>query len=158
MLEMMDYRDRLIPEPMSGCHLWEGGLNTCGYGLAKRGAGRSRLVHRRVWEDECGPIPDGMCVLHKCDTPSCANPDHLYVGTKRQNTRDMVERQRWKKPPAQCGAQNVFAKLTDVQVCEIRTACRNGETQRSAARRHGVSESLVSLIIRRMVWDYPAAG
>ena len=50
------------------------------------------LAHRFVWQLINGPIPDGHCVLHKCDTPACVNPEHLFVGTHSDNTRDMIKK------------------------------------------------------------------
>ena len=65
-----------IPVPESGCWLWLGAEKGNGYGNVKQGR-RNTTAHRRSWEEHNGPIPKGMHVCHKCDTPSCVNPDHL---------------------------------------------------------------------------------
>jgi hypothetical protein len=65
-------------EPTTGCWLWSKGLDTRGYGHLYVGD-RLQLAHRVSWEAFHGPIPDGLCVLHKCDTPSCVNCDGRFV-------------------------------------------------------------------------------
>lgn len=55
---------------------------------------RKAYVHRLVWIEENGPIPTGMCVLHKCDNPPCINIDHLFLGTQSDNIDDMVRKGR----------------------------------------------------------------
>lgn len=85
--------DKVIPEPMSGCHLWIGAMTTRGYGSFAVD-GRPEKAHRVAWAlAHGGHTPDGW-VLHRCDNPSCVNPMHLYVGTPKDNARDMVVRGR----------------------------------------------------------------
>lgn len=75
------------------CWIWAGTKTAAGYGQL-RVNGRKMYAHRYAYELEYGPIPDGLCVLHACDTPQCVNPEHLRVGTIADNSRDMVERDR----------------------------------------------------------------
>lgn len=79
-----------------GCWLWRGALNDSGYGIlaAHRLGLRYARVHRLMWEMHDGPIPDGLMIRHRCDTPACVNPDHLEPGTQEDNMGDMVERGR----------------------------------------------------------------
>ena len=80
------------------CHLWTGSTTGPGYGQIGGGKkGVVLLAHRVAWELAHGPIPDGMCVLHKCDVRACVNPTHLFLGTKKDNTHDMLRkgRDRW---------------------------------------------------------------
>lgn len=84
---------KVMPEPMSGCHLWIGALDRKGYG-SFRSEGRTVRAHRLAWEREHGPIPDGLYVCHRCDNPGCVNPDHLFLGTQGRNLRDMARRGR----------------------------------------------------------------
>lgn len=75
------------------CLEWTGARFTRGYG-AKKVGGRMRRVHRLEWERVHGLIPEGMCVLHRCDNPPCYNLDHLFLGTVLDNTRDMIAKGR----------------------------------------------------------------
>lgn len=73
-----------------GCWIWTAATDLSGYGVYDgRGA-----VHRLVYEDRHGTIPEGMIVMHTCDAPGCVNPDHLKVGTHAENVADMVEKGR----------------------------------------------------------------
>jgi hypothetical protein len=104
----IDYGDpfeRYIPEPNTGCWLWIGSSFGPGkYGqMYRRGeGGRVRMIgaHRAFWERENGPVPVGMYVCHRCDTPPCVNTSHLFLGTARDNNRDMVAKGRAGNPRA----------------------------------------------------------
>lgn len=76
----------LVVEQPSGCWHWNGGLNSCGYGLAFY-AGRSLGAHRMAWELFRGPIPAGLEIDHLCRVPRCVNPLHLEPVTHRENMR-----------------------------------------------------------------------
>ncbi len=82
-----------IPEPNSGCWLWTGSLTSGGYGCCWWD-GKQTNAHRFSWLAYRGEIPSGQLVLHKCDMPSCVNPDHLFLGTAADNMRDMVAKGR----------------------------------------------------------------
>lgn len=84
--------DNSIPEPNSGCWLWLAGLHSDGYGLIRDG--RTRTAHRVMWEQLHGPLGEGECVLHRCDNRLCVNPDHLWLGTLRDNAIDMARKKR----------------------------------------------------------------
>ena len=67
------------------CWEYAGNKNKGGYGIVGH---NSILIHRLSYEYYIGPIPKGLCVLHKCDNPACFNPKHLFLGTKVDNMRD----------------------------------------------------------------------
>jgi hypothetical protein len=75
------------------CWPWTGRCDTFGYG--RIGIERKEHpAHRVAYELTRGPIPDGICVLHHCDHPACCNPAHLFLGTKKDNTQDMIAKGR----------------------------------------------------------------
>lgn len=80
-----------MPEPNSGCWLWTGSyIRKYGQLTCVRLFGPiPQYAHRASWVAFKGPIPDGLCVCHKCDTRGCVNPDHLWIGTQTDNLRDM---------------------------------------------------------------------
>lgn len=134
-----------IPEPNSGCYLWLRSVNKKGYGQI--GVHRKiHLAHRWAWERENGKIPEGLCVLHKCDTPGCVNPDHLFLGTSVDNNLD-----RDRKGRVQHGERHVRARLTEDQVRAIREDPR---TTRVIGAEYGINCTAVSEIKRRVTWKH----
>lgn len=128
------FEDRFIPVTESGCWLWIGADygNDDGYGRFCLG-GRNQKAHRCSWQLYVGEIPSGMLVLHKCDTPGCVNPDHLYLGTHADNTRDKESRNRGNQAK---GEDHGFAKLTEQDVIEIR---KSSDSFTAIARRYGIN-------------------
>lgn len=77
------------------CWEWHGGRSRNGYGLICC-EGKMKGTHRVSWIVHNGPIPGGLYVLHKCDNPCCWRPDHLFLGTQKDNMRDMHEKGRFR--------------------------------------------------------------
>jgi hypothetical protein len=133
-----------------GCWIWTGGRDQKGYGCF---AGRK--AHRWSWELHNGPIPPGMLACHHCDNPPCVNPAHLFLGTAKDNSADMVAKGRVKRPClGKKGADGHNAKLTDDDVREIRRLSALGLSTRKIGHRFGVSKFPVSEILRGKTWAH----
>jgi hypothetical protein len=140
-----------IPEPNSGCWLWLRSLNQDGYGSMSVRS-RSDRTHRVAWRSFKGVIPRGMCVCHRCDVRSCVNPDHLFLGTKRDNDADMRAKGRHSPLPSTRGERNARAKLGEGDVGEIRRRRRQGENWKILAREYGVSHKTIWKVNAGLSW------
>jgi len=141
--------ERTDRSSLFGCWEWTGGRLAKGYGVLHRNK-RLVLAHRRAYTLAVGPIPAGKMILHSCDNPPCVNPAHLRPGTVRDNARDAVERGRL-TPPTSVGSANAAAKLTEVQVRNIRRLYSKGAGGRLADQ-FGVSRSTVCRIAKGKAW------
>lgn len=122
--------NKICPEAITGCWLWTGSISPKGYGQINSGGhrGKPRRTHRAAWELYRGPIPDGLQVLHKCDTPTCVNPDHLFLGTGADNMKDKANKGRGTPPPHYYGHRHHMAVLTAEQEADVQRRLRSGDT------------------------------
>jgi hypothetical protein len=145
-----------------GCWPWAEGR--CGSGYGKfRYATKGYASHRLAYEIQHGPIPEGLCVLHRCDNPPCCNPAHLFAGTHADNMKDRNSKGRQARgdkvasrlyPGIRKGTLNGRARLTESTVVLIRAEYANGATLVELAQQHGVSFSAVSRLVRRETWAH----
>lgn len=134
-----------IEQSESGCWLYTGGISSSGYGVLSV-KGRSAHAHRVAYEIRCGAIPDGQCVLHRCDVRRCINPDHLFLGTLADNNRDTMNKGR---TADRRGEKNTQMKFTDEQVGRMRSMYATRRySQRQLAAAFGASQQHVSDIVR----------
>jgi hypothetical protein len=132
-----------LPEPNSGCLLWEGCVNPAGYGVV-RWEGKANLAHRVAYRLQHGAIPAGFAVCHRCDTPACVNPAHLFAAAQPENVADMDRKGRRKNAPL-IGERHPNSKLTSAQVAEAR---RHAGSATPLARRFGVTPEQINNIRR----------
>lgn len=147
----------------SGCWLWTGPKNNHGYGVlrlvrvpgAKR---RGEFAHRLAWEITHG-APSALCVLHRCDTPACVRPEHLFEGTKRDNSRDMVAKGRQKHGPCigNAGLGNSSAKVTPDMAREMRRQRMAGIPLRDIEERFGVASPTLHAVLSGRHWTVRGA-
>jgi hypothetical protein len=127
----------------NGCWQWRSHTDKDGYGVLP-GTRKNIRAHRLSYEIHTGSIPDEMLVCHHCDNPGCVNPDHLFVGTQKDNALDALNKGRH-----YIGEKNGRAKLTKENVNEILTSSMNG---RQLAARFGVSKSTINNVRRGATW------
>ena len=142
------FRRHVGPTNERGCQLWTGCRNANGYGNLKIN-GVVVSAHRVAWTIARGPIPDGLHVLHTCDTPACVTVAHLFLGTHADNMTDKNAKGRVK-----CG-EDAGSKLTTAQVIEIRELYKvGGISIPQLATRFGIGRTTVHSIIHRRDWKH----
>lgn len=134
------------PEPNTCCWLWTGWLTAKGYGHFTTQTPAGKIASRVSWFLHNGQIPKGLNVCHKCDTPACVNPDHLFLGTQAENMLDARLKGR------------TWAKLTDEQVREILRKFEAGGTKKGLAREYGVHEKTIKRITDGEWWRTIGGG
>ncbi len=111
---------------------------------------RSTPAHRFAFWFSTGIDPEGLCVCHSCDNPSCVNPAHLWLGTQQDNVRDRV-----KKGRSIHGERQHSAKLTEAEVLTIRARyVAGGCSYPKLGKEYGVDQTLICAIIHRKVWTH----
>lgn len=122
--------------------------NRAGYGRIMINGKRS-MAHRLAYELAHGPIPEGLIVRHKCDNPPCINPDHLELGTDRDNMDDRILRMSGRR-----GVDMHTAKLTESGVRDVRRRVNDGESRRAVARSLGISHTAINGLINGKRWRH----
>jgi hypothetical protein len=148
------------------CVEFSGCLLPNGYGKVGH-YGKTYLAHRFAWLANNAEIPDGMCVCHKCDNRKCINPEHLFLGTRTDNMRDMIAKGRqrfvglnsknWRKPSSRKGSDNGMAVLDDKKVREIRTIRSELNLCTSdIAKLYGVAKVTIIRVLSKTNWNHVA--
>lgn len=152
------------------CWIWTGCVRPNGYGLSLF-EGKNQGTHRIAWQIVNGVIPAGMLICHHCDVRLCCRPDHLFLGTQKENMQDCKTKGRFVQNPLPrfYGDSNVSrqhpellphgeahhsAKLTESGVQAIRFRHTQGTSMGKLAREYGVSVQTVSRVIHRTLWRH----
>ncbi len=153
-LEATRFWDKVNVNIKKPCWFWMGERNEKGYGRVWLN-GFTKRAHRIAYSLVVGRIPAGMWVLHHCDQPPCVNPEHLYLGTVKENGRDAKER-----GCMAFGERHTFAKLNNAKVRQIRHlyALTKGSIRAwshlKLARRFGVSKTTIGHTLIRKCWSH----
>lgn len=135
----------------SGCWEWTRSRMPYGYGLYALAGGRNALAHRYAYALVNGAIPRGLCVCHRCDNPPCVNPDHLFLGSHRENAHDKIAKGR-----GNTGERNGSALLTAERVRDLRARAEEGASLSELGAEFGVSPTTAWKAVRRMTWRHVA--
>jgi hypothetical protein len=131
------------------CWTWTGSTNQHVYGTISVHR-KSILAHRVSWSLHFGDCPDGLCVLHVCDNPTCVNPMHLFLGSHQDNMADKSQKNRCADAS---GSKNPRAVLTESDVQAIRHARSLGAISAYVlADQYGVSPSTIWRALRANTW------
>jgi HNH endonuclease len=142
------FESKYIPEPNSGCWLWTGAVGGGGYGQFWLG-GKQVLAHRAAYELFVQRPPSDQAICHACDNPLCVNPAHLFVGTRADNSADMVAKNRQAK-----GEQ--FAR-SGLSAETVRLILSSSLPDTEWAARLGVTKGTINHIRHRRNWRHVEA-
>lgn len=143
-------RKNTIINPENGCWEWKRCRNHKGYGHFHWG--KIQIASRAAAVAFLGfDASSKLLVCHKCDNPPCCNPDHLFIGTHRDNMRDMERKGRSNKNR---GNEHHLCKYTEKSVIKLREMVRHGSKIKEAAKALGIGKSSAYMIIRRKIWTH----
>ncbi len=134
-----------------GCWLWQGATHNRGHGTFGDIPHHTMPAHRFAWQDVNGPIPNGLFVCHSCDNPPCVRPDHLFLGTAKDNSVDAERKGRLYHGR---GEQHYAAKLRDADIPVICSGYACGQSMVALARTYGVTDGTISNVIHHRHWKH----
>jgi hypothetical protein len=145
----------LVHKSDSGCFEWSGAKQANGYGRF-RAFGKSMYAHRFSALLKFGIVRSDLDVCHSCDNRNCVNPEHLFIGTRKENMEDCVSKGRQAKGDKlsgfRCGESSPFAKLNAAQALMVRSMKSAGIKTRAIAAEFNITTDNVRRIVRRDTW------
>lgn len=145
---IQDFHKRILKT--KGCWLWQGNLDTKGYGRFSL-FGKVHKAHRLSYQEFKGKVPKELFVCHKCDNPQCVNPKHLFLGTIQDNLRDMYDKGRGAD---RHGEKSTNCKLTNVDVLIMREALEKGFRCIDVRKYFKISSAHISAIKYKRRWSH----
>ena len=140
--------------PITGCRIWEGSKDANGYGAIHL-YDQYLAIHRVAYEIWVSPIPEGKILMHKCDNPSCIEPQHLKIGTTKDNNKDRSLKGRTNRS---YGEDNPYSKLTEEAVYEIKTLFKQGitskESRKKLAEKYRVTPECIYAVQMERTWKH----
>lgn len=147
-------------EMVGECWIWKGNVSRR-YGRTYTN-GRTVRAHRHAWEIVNGPIPKGLVVCHRCDTPLCVRPDHLFLATTAENNADRAAKGRsaqGDRHPSRMyperrprGEKHGMARYTAAQIQEAKSLIDSGKTLNETSRITGINKHTLSKVKRGIQW------
>lgn len=134
------------------CWAWSATFDKrSGYGKISTTKNRNIAAHRASYEINIGSIEKDLCVLHKCDNPICVNPNHLFLGTKRDNNLDKLQKGRATGPQ---GTKNRSARLTEADIPVIRKMIDANISDVAISKQFNVYSTTIRMIRLRRTWSH----
>ena len=149
-LHIRDYYEKNVIRNETGCWDWKKKCKTDKYVRMNYCRNQPKLsAHIYSWIIHNGQIPPGMLVCHKCDNGRCTNPEHLFLGSHRENVNDMIAKYR------HChGESHGCSKLTSEQVKQIKELCKSNVSSVKIAKEFNVSKTSVLRIKNSVTWKH----
>lgn len=145
--------EKCFKKKRNGCWEWQKGKNSEGYGSFRFLGENSTPASRASWRLYVGEIPENMCVLHKCDNPACVRPEHLFLGTRSDNSIDMLSKNRWPRDKALLGEEHPLSVATEDAVVAIRRLWKDTTlSQTDIGNMYGLEQTTVSGIVTGRTW------
>lgn len=154
-IEIKRFKGKISLPDQNGCMNWLAAKHLKGYGAFTNRSFNTRIAHRIAWILEHGEIPKGLLVCHSCDNPACVNVKHLWLGTAKDNSQDMVKKNRGNLKKGIRFKHAPFrpnSKLTEDQVTEIRKRIKKGETMVSLGKEFNISDRTINEINSGYIW------